>query len=102
MKRILLLAATAALMLTGCSSETSNTTAADGVSFDEVLSTRRSIRSYDASKTISESEVREILLATQDAPSWANDQPSKYYVAMSPEKIAAIQELIAIDRDFYS
>lgn len=94
MKRILLLAATAALMLTGCSSETSNTAAADGVSFDEVLSTRRSIRSYDASKTISESEVREILLATQDAPSWANDQPSKYYVAMSPEKIAAIQELI--------
>ena len=88
MKRILLLAATAALMLTGCSSETSNTAAADGVSFDEVLSTRRSIRSYDASKTISESEVREILLATQDAPSWANDQPSKYYVAMSPEKIA--------------
>lgn len=94
MKRILLLAATAALMLTGCSSETSNTAAAEGVSFDEVLSTRRSIRSYDASKTISESEVREILLATQDAPSWANDQPSKYYVAMSPEKIAAIQELI--------
>ena len=94
MKRFFILAAAAALMLTGCASETSNTSAAAGVSFDEVLNTRRSIRSYDASKTISENEVREILLATQNAPSWANDQPSKYYVAMSPEKIAAIQDLI--------
>ena len=64
------------------------------VSFEEVLKTRRSVRHYDSTKTISEAEVRELLIATQEAPSWANQQPSKYYVAMSPEKVAAVQELV--------
>ena len=56
-------------------------------SFDEVLTTRRSIRSYDATKKISEQEVRTLMEAVQEAP-------SKYYVAMTPEKLAAVQELI--------
>ena len=55
-------------------------------SFDEVLSSRRSVRSYDPAKTVSEAEVRELLLAVQDAPSWANREPAKYYVAISSEK----------------
>ena len=63
-------------------------------SFDEVLTTRRSIRSYDATKKISEQEVRQLMEAVQEAPSWANQQPSKYYVALSPEKLAAVKELI--------
>ena len=63
-------------------------------SFDEVLTTRRSIRSYDATKKISEQEVRTLMEAVQEAPSWANQQPSKYYVAMTPEKLTAVQELI--------
>lgn len=63
-------------------------------SFDEVLTTRRSIRSYDATKTISEQEVRTLMEAVQKAPSWANQQPSKYYVAITPEKLAAVKELI--------
>jgi len=63
-------------------------------SFDEVLNSRRSVRSYDATKTISEQEVRTLMEAVQEAPSWANQQPSKYYVAMTPEKIDAVQKLI--------
>ena len=63
-------------------------------SFDEVLTTRRSIRSYDATKTISEQEVCTLMEAVQEAPSWANQQPSKYYVAITPEKLAAVKELI--------
>lgn len=63
-------------------------------SFDEVLTTRRSIRSYDAAKKISEAEVRELLMAVQEAPSWANQQPTHYYVAISPEKVAAVQDLV--------
>lgn len=93
----LLFAATLAfLMLTGCSNKENNTETAtsDVVSFDEVLATRRSVRSYDATKTISEAEVRELLITTQEAPSWANQQPSKYYVAMSPEKIEAVSNLV--------
>ena len=97
-KSTLLFAAVLAfLMLTGCSNNKENnneTTTPKVVSFDEVLATRRSVRSYDASKTISEAEVRELLIATQEAPSWANQQPSKYYVAMSPEKIEAVSNLV--------
>ena len=35
------------------------------VSFDDVIKTRRSVRSYDATKTISEAEVRELLASTE-------------------------------------
>ena len=62
-----------------------NIKAAWSPTFDEVLSSRRSIRSYDASKKISEAEVRELMKAVQEAPSWANQQPTKYYVAITPE-----------------
>ena len=97
---MLFAAAIATMMLFGCSN--SNNKAVDNnqpqtseaVSFDEVLTTRRSVRNYDASKTISEAEVRELLIATQEAPSWANQQPSKYYVAMSPDKVEAVSNLV--------
>ena len=84
---LLFAAVLAFLMLTGCSNKDENNNeavVANAVSFDEVLATRRSVRSYDATKPISEAEVRELLIATQEAPSWANMQPSKYYVAMTP------------------
>ena len=58
-------------------------------SFDEVITTRRSVRSYDATKSISEAEIRALLTAEQEAPSWANMEPTKYYVAMGEEKRAA-------------
>jgi len=87
--------AVALMMLSGCTGNKETTVqTSEAVSFDEVLTTRRSVRSYDASKTISEAEVRELLVATQEAPSWANQQPSKYYVAMSPEKVEAVSNLV--------
>ncbi len=87
------------LMLSSCSNSDTNTSntnvsVVESVSFDEVLMSRRSVRSYDATKTISEAEVRELLIATQEAPSWANQQPSKYYVAMTPEKVEAVSNLV--------
>lgn len=88
-------AAMTLVMLSGCTGNKENTVqTSEAVTFDEVLATRRSVRSYDASKTISEVEVRELLVATQEAPSWANQQPSKYYVAMSPEKVEAVSNLV--------
>ena len=94
MKRLMVLTALAALfVLPGCSQEKKSP------SFDEVLTTRRSIRSYDATKKISEAEVRELLTATQEAPSWANQQPTKYYVAISPEKVAAVQDMVGGNKD---
>jgi len=62
--------------------------------FDEVLQTRRSIRAYDATKKISKEEVREVIAAALEAPSWINFEPSKYYVAISEDKLAAVKELV--------
>ena len=56
-KRILLCAAFAMLTLAGWSQ------APASPSFDDVLTSRRSIRNYDASKKISEAEVRELMKA---------------------------------------
>ena len=94
MKRILL-AAFAALLMTGCSGQQKTT----APTLDEVFASRRSIRAYEAGKTISEAEVRELLLATQNAPSWANQQPSKYYVAIGQEKREAVLELIGGNKE---
>ena len=89
MKRLFVFVALATLVvLPGCSQEKKSP------SFDEVLTTRRSVRSYDATKKISEVEVRKLLEAVQEAPSWANLQPTHYYVAITPEKVAAVQDLV--------
>lgn len=99
MKTSLLLSAlVAAVMMIGCSGQQPvNNEAAP--TFSSVLQTRRSIRNFDASKTISQEEVRTLLAETQEAPSWANQQPSKYYVAISPEKVDAVRELIGMNKD---
>jgi nitroreductase len=108
-KKILFCAAMALMILSGCNSGNSGNKAASPAAtpaasassptFDEVLKTRRSIRSYDASKKITEAEVRTLLTAVQEAPSWANFQPSKYYVAIGKEKLEAVQNLVGGNKD---
>ena len=91
MKRLLFLSqlAVACLLITGCGQKP-----ADVNSFDDIVASRRSIRDYDASKTISQEEVMELIKCAQEAPSWANQQPSKYYVAMSEDKVAAVKDMV--------
>ena len=89
------MAALAALLLSSCAGNQAPTSP----TLDEVFASRRSIRAYEAGKTISEAEVRELLLATQNAPSWANQQPSKYYVAIGAEKREAVLELIGGNKE---
>ena len=64
------------------------------VTFDDVVATRRSVREFDASKVISEEEVRTLVATAQEAPSWTNSQPSRYYAVISAEKVDAMRELI--------
>lgn len=45
-------------------------------SFDEIVASRRSVRNYDASKTISEEQVADLIMTAMEAPSWANQQPT--------------------------
>ena len=95
MKTNVLIVATLALSLfAGCTSQQASV-----ASLDDLFLTRRSIRSYEPGRTISEAQVRELLTAAQNAPSWANQQPSKYYVAISPEKQAAVLEMIGGNKD---
>ena len=67
--------------------------------FDKVLTSRRSVRNYDATKKISEAEVRTLIRAAQNAPSWANQQPTKYYVAISDKKLKAVQDLVGGNKE---
>ena len=93
MKRIIIAAALVALtLLPGCSSSTAP--AAAGTSFDEIVASRRSVRDYQAGTTITEAEVRALIATAQEAPTWANTQTTRYYVAMSPDKVAAVKEHI--------
>jgi nitroreductase len=91
----LIATALAAILLAGCAG---NQTPASPT-LDEVFASRRSIRAYEAGKTVSEAEVRELLTAAQNAPSWANQQPSKYYVAIGAEKREAVLELIGGNKE---
>jgi len=60
-------------------------------SFDEVVAARRSVRSYDSAKKISEADVRTLIATAQEAPSWANVQATRYYVVMSDEKLKEVK-----------
>lgn len=94
MKRILFIL-TAACAIAACAPTAGQgETQSAGTSFDDVIASRRSIRSFDATKTISEAEVRTLIATAQEAPSWANTQTSRYYVALSKEKADAVREYI--------
>ncbi len=67
--------------------------------FDEIVASRRSVRSYDGTRKISQEQVREVLASAQEAPSWINYEPTKYYVAMSAEKIAAVKDAVGRNKD---
>ena len=92
-KKFLFGALVALFAMTSCS-DNNQQQASKELSFDEVLTSRRSVRSYDATKKISETEVRDLLKATQEAPSWANQQPTKYYVAIRPEMVDSVKNHI--------
>ena len=68
MKKIILLFSAMALLLAGCAGNPQPTSA----SLDELFLTRRSVRAYEAGRSISEAQVRELLTATGRTSSRAN------------------------------
>ena len=82
------------LMLSGCANNNDSS-----ASLDEIFQSRRSIRVYEPDKVITEAEVRNLLAATQNAPSWANYQPTRYYVALSRESRDAVLDLIGSNKN---
>lgn len=90
MKRFAFFSAVIALfVLSSCATDRST-----APSFDDVLISRRSIRAYEPGREIPEAQLQELFKATQNAPSWANFQPTKYYAAVSKEAREAVLDLI--------
>ncbi|MCI8307509.1 MAG: nitroreductase [Lachnospiraceae bacterium] len=60
--------------------------------FQKVIEARRSMRAYDASRTVTEEQVREIVKAATLAPSWKNSETARYYCILCPEKCKEFAE----------
>lgn len=58
------------------------------LTYDEVVSRRRSVRAYDPSRPVSREEIETMIATALEAPSWKNQQTSRYHIALSPEKLA--------------
>ena len=56
---------------------------------NELIRIRRSCRSYAEAK-VCEEDIREMIKAAQQAPSWKNSQTGRYYVALSDEAIESV------------
>ena len=55
--------------------------------FSQLLESRRSIRHYKPGMKISEDQIKVMLDAARQAPSWKNSQTGRYYVAVSEDKL---------------
>lgn len=53
--------------------------------FDEIIRERRSVRHYDAQKDVPREVVEQLIEAAIEAPSWKNQQTSRYHVVASRE-----------------
>lgn len=60
--------------------------------FNELIQTRRSVRTYQEGKTVERSVIEEILKAVQLAPTWKNSQTGRYYVVDTPEKAERLRD----------
>ena len=56
--------------------------------FDELIEKRRSVRAYDASRKVTKEQIKELVYAAIQAPSWKNSQTARYYCVMSEELLA--------------
>ena len=55
---------------------------------NELLQLRRSVRSYQAGKTVERSVIKEIIEGALMAPSWRNSETGRYYVVDTQERFS--------------
>lgn len=58
---------------------------------NELLQTRRSVRAYQADRTVTPDMIHELMAAVQMAPTWKNSQTGRYYAVLTPEKCAEVR-----------
>lgn len=60
--------------------------------FKELIEARRSIRQYAENVTVTADEIKSMICAAQEAPSWKNSQTGRYYAVISPEMLKKVSE----------
>lgn len=53
--------------------------------FDELILRRRSIRKFDPEKKLCKEDIKQIISAAVEAPSWGNFQTSRYYAILTQD-----------------
>ena len=62
--------------------------------FDEIIRERRSTRQYDPDKHVPREVVEQLIAAAAEAPSWKNQQTSRYHVVSSPEMLEKLKKCL--------
>lgn len=60
--------------------------------FKELIEARRSIRQYAENVVVTEDDIKAMISAAQQAPSWKNSQTGRYYAVISPEMLKKVSE----------
>lgn len=63
-------------------------------SLDQLLQQRRSIREYDADRSVPQEDIEEILKAVIEAPSWKNKQTGRYHIVTSADILGKLIECL--------
>lgn len=61
---------------------------------NDIALQRRSIRKYDG-RTVTREELETLIRFAQEAPSWKNQQTSRYHIVTSPDIFAAARQCLA-------
>lgn len=60
--------------------------------FETLMEKRRSVRAYDPEKRVTEEQIKQIIQAGIQAPSWKNSQTSRYYAILDDESCKKFAE----------
>lgn len=59
--------------------------------FQSLIEARRSVRGFDSTKKVTKEQIKDIVAAAIEAPSWKNSQTARYYSVLSEEKLAQVR-----------
>ena len=62
--------------------------------FSKLLEERRSIRDYAIGVEITEEDIKKMIYAAQQAPSWKNSETGRYYVAISKSGVESVRNAL--------
>ncbi|MBR1863781.1 MAG: nitroreductase family protein [Ruminococcus sp.] len=61
--------------------------------YQQLIESRRSVRKY-ADRQVTEEQIRAVIRAAQEAPSWKNQQTARYYCILDKDKVNEMREVI--------